>query len=95
MVQRYVNEDGTASVWEGSVANFYSPMESPEDSGDELEEDTHVRIPKKFKRKHPLTPVVSSSKLQSPLEVHCFSQFVFLLFHFLSEEKQLARLLSS
>ncbi len=46
------------SVWGESVANFYSPLESPEDSGDEMEEGTLVRIPKRFKRKTPLSQKV-------------------------------------
>ena len=54
MLQRYV--DG--SLWDGSVANFYSPLESPEDSGDEVEDASLVTVPKKFKRKTPLNSKV-------------------------------------
>eukprot|EP00095_Tigriopus_kingsejongensis_P011920 maker-scaffold507_size152468-snap-gene-0.35 protein:Tk11920 transcript:maker-scaffold507_size152468-snap-gene-0.35-mRNA-1 annotation:"-related lipid transfer protein 3" len=53
LLQRYVE----STQFDGSVANFYSPLESPEESGDELEEGSLVLIPKKFKRKHPLTPM--------------------------------------
>ena len=45
MLRRYVE----GSLWGESVANFYSPLESPEDSGDEIEEGTLVRIPRRFK----------------------------------------------
>lgn len=48
------------SVWGESVANFYSPLESPEDSGDEMEEATMVRVPRRFKRKTPLSQKVSA-----------------------------------
>ena len=41
-----------------SLANFYSPLESPEDSGDELEAETRVVVPRRFKRKLPLNEKV-------------------------------------
>jgi hypothetical protein len=56
LIRRYVEG---SSVWGESVANFYSPLESPEDSGDEVEEATLVTIPRKFKRKTPLNQLVS------------------------------------
>jgi len=52
MLQRYIEG---STLYEGSVANFYSPMESPdmsdieEDSG--ISDDNGVRIPRRFKRK--------------------------------------------
>ena len=57
MLHRYV-ADAASSLWDGSVANFYSPLETPEDSGDELEEGTLVTVPRKFKRKMPLNQKV-------------------------------------
>lgn len=49
------------SLWAGSVGDFYSPLESPEDLGDEdeYEEGSHVRVPRKFRRKTPLSEAVS------------------------------------
>ncbi len=55
LLGRYVE---AGSLWGESVANFYSPLESPEDSGDEIEEETLVRIPRRFKRKAPLNDKV-------------------------------------
>ena len=49
----------TAGTGVESLANFYSPLESPEDSGDELEADTRVVIPRRFKRKLPLNEKAS------------------------------------
>jgi len=53
MLQRYIEG---STLYEGSVANFYSPMESLENSSDEEEEgqiheDTGIRIPRRFKRR--------------------------------------------
>jgi hypothetical protein len=52
-----------------SLANFYSPLESPEDSGDELEEQTLVAIPKRFKRKMPLNEKVRKERRKEEDEV--------------------------
>ena len=49
----------TAGTGVESLANFYSPLESPEDSGDEMEEETRVVIPRRFKRKLPLNEKAS------------------------------------
>ncbi len=59
------------SVWGESVANFYSPLESPEDSGDELEEGTLVTVPRRFKRKTPLSPKVSG-EMYTSFSMRCF-----------------------
>lgn len=48
----------TAGTGAESLANFYSPLESPEDSGDELEAETRVVVPRRFKRKLPLNEKV-------------------------------------
>lgn len=51
MLQRYIEG---STLYEGSVGNFYSPMESPDVSDDEFEDtstDLGVRIPGKFRRK--------------------------------------------
>jgi len=54
MLHRYV---GGPSLYEGSVANYYSPMESPLQSDDEEGKDElaypsgKVRIPKNYKKK--------------------------------------------
>jgi hypothetical protein len=52
MLQRYV---GGPSLYEGSVANYYSPMESPEPSDDEGKDEVYpsggVKIPKNYKKK--------------------------------------------
>ena len=64
---------GAASINTGtgaeSLANFYSPLESPEDSGDEVEPATNVVIPRRFKRKLPLNEKVGrcQSVLVGPL----------------------------
>ncbi len=57
---------GAGSINTGveSLANFYSPLESPEDSGDELEEDTMVAIPSRFKRKTPLNEKAKNNALR-------------------------------
>lgn len=57
MLQRFI---AGSTLYEGSVGNFYSPFETPENSDDEGEEEVQhsgVRIPKRFRRKkdHPLT----------------------------------------
>eukprot|EP00092_Neocalanus_flemingeri_P066212 GFUD01080632.1.p1 GENE.GFUD01080632.1~~GFUD01080632.1.p1 ORF type:complete len:584 (-),score=214.52 GFUD01080632.1:166-1821(-) len=56
MLQRYIEG---STLYEGSVGNFYSPFESPDNSDDEDEdvEESGVRIPKRFRRKkdHPIT----------------------------------------
>ena len=64
MLNRYM-EDGIGSLWDSSTNAFFSPLESPEDSGDEMEEGSLVRIPKRFKRRHPLTGAVSILKYKS------------------------------
>ena len=54
MLHRYV---GGPSLYDGSVANYYSPLESPEASDDEDAKDDlaypsgGVRIPKSYKKK--------------------------------------------
>ena len=54
MLHRYV---GGPSLYDGSVANYYSPMESPEQSDDEEGKDDMaypaggVRIPKHYRKK--------------------------------------------
>jgi len=58
MLQRYIEG---STLYEGSVGNFYSPMESPDVSDDECDDtstDSGIRIPGKFRRKRnkPLTP---------------------------------------
>merc|ERR1719186_1827382 len=58
MLQRYIEG---STLYEGSVGNFYSPMETPDVSDDECEDtstDSGIRIPGKFRRKRskPLTP---------------------------------------
>ena len=63
MLQRYV---GGPSLYEGSVANYYSPMESPEASDDEGGRDdaypaVGVRIPKLYKKKKGYTEKVCSN----------------------------------
>ena len=65
MLYRYMDSSqlsGAASINTGtgveSLANFYSPLESPEDSGDEVETATNVVIPRRFKRKLPLNEKV-------------------------------------
>ena len=45
-----------STLYEGSVGNFYSPLQSPLDSGDEEEEEEElvvagVRVPRKFIRR--------------------------------------------
>jgi len=56
MLQRYI---AGSTLYEGSVGNFYSPFESPDNSDDEDDdmEVSGVRVPKRFRRKkdHPLT----------------------------------------
>ena len=51
-----------STLYEGSIGNFYSPFESPNNSDDEddEDEDTGVRIPRRFRRRrdHPLTDQV-------------------------------------
>ena len=49
-----------STLYEGSVGNFYSPLQSPQDSGDEEEEELEVaglRVPRRFvrRRNKPLT----------------------------------------
>ena len=51
---------GSVNTGVESLANFYSPLESPDDSGDELEEGTLVSVPSRFKRKTPLNEKVQS-----------------------------------
>ena len=64
MLQRYVVGP---SLYDGSVANYYSPMESPEPSDDEdgKEELAYpsggVRIPKSYKKKKNYSEKVSMS----------------------------------
>jgi len=49
MLDRYV---AGSTLYEGSIRNFYSPFESPENSDNEEEvEDSGIRIPKRFRRK--------------------------------------------
>jgi len=51
MLQRFMDGD---TLYEGSVGNYYSPFETPENSDDEDEdfvEESGVRIPKRFRRK--------------------------------------------
>ena len=75
MLHRYVVEshqqNAAGSVWEGSVANFYSPLESPEDSGDEIEPETLVAVPRKFRRKTPLSLKVSFNLKVAYRVFHC------------------------
>jgi len=66
LIRRYVEG---SSVWGESVANFYSPLESPEDSGDEVEQETLVTIPRKFKRKTPLNQIVSFFKFKESFKL--------------------------
>jgi len=51
MLERYI----AGSTIDGSIANFYSPMESLENSEDEddgdISEDSGIRIPRRFKRR--------------------------------------------
>lgn len=56
MLSRYME---AGSLWDGSVGNFYSPLESPEDSGDEMDEETGVVVPRKFRRREPLSEQVT------------------------------------
>jgi len=59
MLQRYV---GGPSLYEGSVANYYSPMESPEASDDEGKDEVYpsggVKIPKNYRKKKVYTEKV-------------------------------------
>ena len=59
MLQRFIEG---STLYEGSVGNFYSPFESPDNSDDEDEdlEVSGVRVPKRFRRKkdHPITSQV-------------------------------------
>ena len=59
MLQRYM---AGSTLYEGSVGNFYSPFESPDNSDDEDDdmEVSGVRVPKRFRRKkdHPMTSQV-------------------------------------
>ena len=59
MLQRYM---AGSTLYEGSVGNFYSPFESPDNSDDEDDdmEVSGVRVPKIFRRKkdHPMTSQV-------------------------------------
>ena len=60
MLERFI--EGT-TLYEGSVGNFYSPFETPENSDDEdedISDDSGVRIPRRFRRKkdHPFTEQV-------------------------------------
>jgi len=51
MLERFMTG---STLYEGSVGNFYSPFETPENSDDEEEdlvEESGVRIPKRFRRK--------------------------------------------
>ena len=59
MLQRFIEG---STLYEGSVGNFYSPFESPDNSDNEDEdfEVSGVRVPKRFRRKkdHPITSQV-------------------------------------
>jgi len=55
MLQRFV---AGSTLYEGSVGNFYSPFESPDNSDEEDEVELHgISVPKRFRRKigHPLS----------------------------------------
>jgi len=56
MMQRFIEG---STLYEGSVGNFYSPFESPENSDNEDQEleESGVRVPRRFRRKkdHPIT----------------------------------------
>eukprot|EP00092_Neocalanus_flemingeri_P085541 GFUD01107644.1.p1 GENE.GFUD01107644.1~~GFUD01107644.1.p1 ORF type:complete len:594 (+),score=194.46 GFUD01107644.1:46-1827(+) len=54
MLQRFIEG---STLYEGSVGNYYSPFESPDNSDGEDVKETGVRIPKRFRRKmdHPIT----------------------------------------
>ena len=59
MLQRYV---GGPSLYEGSVANYYSPMESPDTSDNEGKDEVYpsggVKIPKNYRKKKVYTEKV-------------------------------------
>jgi hypothetical protein len=64
MLQRYV---GGPSLYEGSVANYYSPMESPEPSDDEGNDEiaypsAGVKIPKHYNKKKIYSEKVRQSR---------------------------------
>jgi hypothetical protein len=51
MLQRYIEG---STLYEGSIGNFYSPMESPDhsdDDDDEVSNDSGIRIPGRFRRR--------------------------------------------
>ena len=65
MLRRFIEG---STLYEGSVGNFYSPFETPENSDDEDDDPMevfNVQIPKRFRRKkdHPLSDQVKKTLL--------------------------------
>ena len=83
MLERFMTG---STLYEGSVGNFYSPFETPENSDDEEEdlvEESGVRIPKRFRRKkdRPLSDQVVMYKCGQVIGAIMFSfSFVELLY---------------